>query len=328
MGKRVLLTGATGFIGSHLAEKLVKCDFDVLCVVRKTSDISHLKTLKLTIKEGNLSDANSIKKVLDGVDIIIHNAGITKAKKIEEYFRVNFDCTKNLLESAREILPDLERFIYIGSQAGVGPSPSEKPIDETFPPKPITPYGMSKLEGEKITMEYSKAFPVTVIRPTAVFGPREKDIYFYFKVINKRLMPFLGSFDPLISLVYVKDLVESIVLSATHPDAVNQIFFVSDNRQYKWSSVAEKIASALKRRCLRFRIPFLILKGAAYISEFTAFLQNKPALLNRYKIRELCNPYWVCSSEKITNLLGFKSQWDIDRAIIETAEWYKENKWL
>lgn len=328
MSLKILLTGATGFIGSHIAEGLVREGYDVVCLARRTSDLSYIKDLKTEIRLGSLGDVDSIKEVIKDVDIIIHNAGLTKALNKEDYFKVNCLCTKNLLDAAKATLPNLKRFIYVGSQAAAGPSPTNQPIDETYPPLPVSPYGASKLEGEKITLEFGKYFPITVLRPSAVFGPREKDILFYFQTINKGLMPFLGNFNPLISLIYVKDFVQAVKLSIVNDNAVNQIFFVSDNNPYLWSTVAEKIAGILNKRCLKIRVPMGILKIISFGSEFGSYILKKPPLLNRHKIAELSQRYWLCSSKKIQDLLGFKPEFDIDSALKETAEWYKKNKWI
>lgn len=328
MTSKILLTGSTGFIGSHIAETLVEEGYDLICLVRKTSDLSYLKDLKITIKYGSLNNVISINDVIKDIDIVIHNAGLTKALKTNDYFKTNVESTKNLLESIKQVNPNLKQFIYIGSHAAAGPNSSEDPIDESYLPNPISPYGESKLQGEKTALEYTKYFPVTVLRPTAVFGPREKDIYFYFQTINKGLMPFLGNFDPKISLIYVKDLVNAICLSILNQKAYNQVFFVSDNKAYKWSDVANNIQQVLGKKCLKFRIPFWILHFVAFFSEMSSVILKKPPLLNKYKMKELSQRYWICSSDKIMKELGYKPKWDLNSALQETAQWYKKNGWL
>lgn len=328
MGKRVLLTGATGFIGSHIVEKLVLGGYEVLCAVRQSSDISFLKKFKLDIKYADLSDVESIKAILASEDIIIHNAGLTKSLSNTEYYKVNVEITKNVLEAAKAKLPKLERFVYIGSQAAAGPNPSAQAIDEISPPVPITPYGKSKLEAEGIVMQYSRFFPITILRPSAVFGPKDKDILFYFKSISFGFMPFLGKHDPLVSLIYVEDLARAIVLAADHPKAANQIFFISDGKFYRWSVVADTIAQILKKKCLRIRIPIPALNIIGALYEFQSKVFKTKPLLNRYKIDELSQKYWVCSSNKIFETLGFKPAYSLEEALSETAKWYKKNRWI
>ncbi|HZV12723.1 MAG TPA: NAD-dependent epimerase/dehydratase family protein, partial [Candidatus Kapabacteria bacterium] len=168
---KALVTGTTGFIGSHLAEQLLSKGYDVRCLVRKTANLRWLENKPFELVYGGLSDMASLVAAVKDVDCIYHVAGLTAAKSREEFLRGNRDATRNLLEAAGENGNALKRFIYVSSQAAVGPSPTAKPIDETFPYHPITAYGESKKAAEEEVQKFSSVFPITIVRPPAVYGP-------------------------------------------------------------------------------------------------------------------------------------------------------------
>ncbi|MCJ7578895.1 MAG: NAD(P)-dependent oxidoreductase, partial [candidate division Zixibacteria bacterium] len=215
---KALVTGANGFVGSHLVEKLLSIGYQVTCLVRKTSNLRWLSGLKVEYVYADISERESLsreagsfgKNVLKDVDFIFHVAGLTKAKTEEEYSKANYEGTKNLLEACVKDNPQIKRFVYISSQAAVGPGKDDRPLDETAPCNPITDYGKSKLEGEKIVLEYSSKLPVTVIRPPAVYGPRDSDILSFFKVANKGFKTLFGKGESYLSLCYIEDLVDGI----------------------------------------------------------------------------------------------------------------------
>ncbi len=188
----VLITGATGFIGSHLAEELHRKGYKLRCLVRKTSNLRWLKHLPIEYIYGDLFDAEMLRRSVEGVDYVYHVAGVTKAKNREEYFRGNHLGTRNLLDAVREVKPDLKRFILVSSLAAVGPSLNGQPVDETTHYHPITSYGESKMEAEKECLQLTDSIPVTVVRPPAVYGPRDKDIFAFFDTMNKGLQPMIG----------------------------------------------------------------------------------------------------------------------------------------
>src|ERR1041385_4347690 len=188
----VLITGATGFIGSHLAEELHKKGYKLRCLVRKTSNLVWLEHLPVEYVYGDLFDEEILKKSGKGVDYIYHVAGLTKAKTREEYFRGNHLATKNLFHAAREAKSNLKRFVLVSSLAAVGPSLNGSPVDERTAYHPITAYGESKMEAEKECLNAAHSVPMTIARPPAVYGPRDKDVFEFFNTMNKGLQPMIG----------------------------------------------------------------------------------------------------------------------------------------
>ena len=184
MKTKVLITGANGFIGSHLVEYLSRHDYEISCLIRKTSNLQWLEKSSVEFITGEITDKTSLVHAVTEKDYIFHLASLTKAISPVDYYRVNTEGAKNLLQACAMHNPALKRFVLVSSQAAAGPSPSEKAIDETFPPHPITDYGKSKWEAEKIAREYMEKIPITIIRPPAVYGPRDRDVYVQFKMVK------------------------------------------------------------------------------------------------------------------------------------------------
>src|SRR5512143_719814 len=186
---KALLTGASGFIGSHLADALLAHGYSVRVLLRRSSSLEWLEDQRLERVYGDLFDKEALRMAVSDVDYVYHLAGLTKAKKREEYFRANHLGTKNLLEAVQEKAPRLQRFVHVSSQAAVGPSPTVAPIDETAPAKPITSYGQSKWAAEQECRQFSRHLPVTIVRPPAVFGPRDRDILEFFRSASRGILP-------------------------------------------------------------------------------------------------------------------------------------------
>lgn len=326
--KKVLVTGANGFIGSHLTEALLKKGYKVKCLVRKTSDLRWLSDLDVELFFGSLFDKSFLEEVVSEVDFIFHVAALTKAKSRKEFHMVNYEGTKNLIETCYEKNPHIKRFVYISTQSVVGPSKNFRLVDEKSPFNPISEYGKSKLLAEMEVLKYKGKLPITIIRPPAVYGPRDKDIYLFFKFINKGLKPLFGKKESYISLIYVKDLVEGIILSAESEKGVGQIYFLADDRPYSLRETEKVIQDALKVKAIYLRIPVFIFMIVAFFSELIGKIKGKTAVLNSEKVKELCQKYWLCSSSKAKDELGFSPKYTFEKGVKETVEWYKSNGWL
>lgn len=328
MRPKALVTGGNGFVGSHLVEHLLNRGYDVTCLVRKTSDLSFLTGLELEYRYGDVTDIASLREALKGVDFVFHLAGLTKAKTREEYFRANALGTENLLSACFEVNPRIKKFVYVSSQAAVGPCEDFKPLDEDAECHPITDYGRSKLEGEKKILAFKDRIPVTIIRPPAVYGPRDKDILFFYRMVNKGVIPLFGFGESYISLIYVKDLARGIVLAAENPDSSGKTYFLADEKFYSWSEAGETIKKVLGVKAFKLRIPKFLLFTFAAFSEMIARLKAESALVNLQKARELSRKYWLCDVSKAKDEFGFSTEYDLERGAEETVKWYKEKGWI
>lgn len=324
---RVLITGATGFIGSHLAEKLHQKGYTLRCLVRKTSNLTALSGVPVEYIYGDLFTEAVLKDAVKDVEYIYHVAGITKARTKEEYFRGNELATKNLLEAVQAVQPRLKRFVHVSSQAAVGPSVNGS-IDETTPYHPITTYGISKMEAERDCRRVMDKIPITIVRPPAVYGPRDKDIYQFFNTMSKGLQPMIGFNRKDVSLIYVKDLVEGIVLAGESEKSVGQVYFISSEKFYDWREVGDITAAILGKKVVRIPIPELLVFFVAAISELYSTISKKAVLINWEKAKDIVQDSWTCWIDKAKRDLGFKEAYTLESGITETVRWYRENGWL
>lgn len=325
---RVLITGATGFIGSHLAEQLFHKGYRIRCLVRKTSNLQWLKHLPVEYIYGDLFTEDILVEALTDVDYCYHLAGLTKAKTREEYFRANHTATRRLLEAALNTGASIRRFIHISSQAAVGPSTGEKPVDETTPFHPITTYGRSKMEAEKECLRVMDRLPVTIVRPPAVYGPRDRDVFEFFNTMNKGLHPLIGFGKKEVSLIHVSDLVDGIILAGESEQAVGQTYFISSERYYSWLEVGEVTAGVMGKKSARVRIPEWVVYCIAAVAQAGAVFSTKPALINFEKARDIVQDAWTCDIAKAKRELGFTEKMTLEDGIRQTVRWYRDQGWL
>jgi nucleoside-diphosphate-sugar epimerase len=325
---KALVTGGTGFIGSHLTEALVRKGVQVRCLVRKASDMKWLKGLPVETIYGDLNDRSALEKAVLGVDRVFHLAGVTAAIHKENYFEVNGSGTKHLIQACLEHNPHLQKFILMSSQAAGGPSRNGGNQRETDPSEPVSFYGRSKGDAEDCVIAHAHELPVLILRPSAVYGPRNKDIFPLFKCLSGRINPCPMGSDQHLSLCYVKDIVDGILLAAETRTRSGDIFFLSDGHDYRMDEIGELVARALGIRTFRIRIPQPILLGAAVFSEYLSKLFRRPLVLTRDKALEMIQKNWVCDITKAKAILGFDPKVSLSEGAELTFAWYKKEKWL
>jgi dihydroflavonol-4-reductase len=323
-----LVTGATGFIGSHLVDLLLKQKYAVRVLLRKTSDTVWLQGLPIDYVYGDLFDKDALRQAVAGADYVFHSAGVTKAKTAEEYFRGNTEGVKNMLDAVSQHNPGLKRFVQISSQTATGPSPGITPVAEDTAPHPITTYGHSKLKGEQACAERRGTIPITIVRPPAVYGPRDKDIYEFFKTMSKGLQPMVGLKEKFVSLIHVGDLVRGFVMAAESEKALGQTYFISSSHVYGWKEVGEVTRRVLGRSAVRIKIPEVGVFTIAAFSEFFGLFSRKPVLINFEKARDMVQDYWTCDSSKAQRDFGYVQAIPLEEGIRNTVEWYRSKGWL
>ena len=290
---KALVTGGTGFIGSHLTEALVRKGVQVRCLLRKTSDLKWLKGLPLEFVHGDCKDKASLEKAVRGVDWVFHLAGVTKAVEEETYFEVNGLGTENLVHACLENNPRLQKFIYISSQAAAGPSRNGCNKKESDPCEPVSFYGRSKRVGEESVLAHAHELPVLILRPSAVYGPRDKDIFAFFKCLSRRIKPCPTGPDHHLSLCYVQDIVQGILLTVETQTKSGEIFFLSDGYDYRMEEIGDIVAQAMGVTAFRIRVPKRMILSIACLSEVLSKLFRKPSLLNKDKAEEMIQKNWV-----------------------------------
>lgn len=329
MKEKVLITGASGFVGYHLIEAALERGLEVYASVRSSSKIEHLKDLPIHFTYTNLSDENALQKEFEEkqYDYIVHAAGATKARNEVEYNYANAEITQKLGAAAIQAKLPLKKFVFISSLAALGPSFNSEPIDEEkHKPQPVTLYGKSKLLAEQY-LEAMTSLPAIVLRPTAVYGPRERDIFIVLKMIAGGFEPYIGKTDQQLSFVYVKDLAR-ITVEALLSGVKGKAYNVSDGQSYNRYALADFTKTLLEKRTLKFHIPKGIVHVMALLQEFMGRITGVAPALNRNKLAELTAPNWACSIDSIRQDLLYTPQYDLRKGLAETLKWYNDNNWL
>jgi dihydroflavonol-4-reductase len=325
----ISVTGGTGFIGSHLIDRLLEQGHEVRALVRRSSNLRWLDGKPLTLVEGDVRDASSLQALLTDVDVVYHIAGVVKARDRAGYFDGNVKATENMLEATHRFAPGLRRFLYVSSQTAAGPSSSlDRPVQEDDTPGPITTYGESKWAAEQLVHQWRDRLPWTIVRPPAVYGPRDTEIYIYFQAISRGLNSIIGFDDKRLSLVHSHDLVRGIMLAAEAECSVGETYFIASEEFYSWPQVGRITASALNKRFITLRLPHALVYSVAAVAQSVAAMQRKPATLNLEKARDITQLYWTCDISKAIRELGYRQEMPIEKGIVNTVEWYREQKWL
>lgn len=323
---KVLITGASGFIGSHLMDRFLEDNLRVRCLVRSTSSLRFIPTERVELVEGSLSDIDSLRRAADGVDLIVHAAGLTMACREEDYFAVNRTGTSNLLRAAAESSPDLKGFVYLSSLAAGGPSRDGRPLTEDVRPLPVSCYGRSKLAGEEEAKKFSDVFPVVVLRLGAVYGPREKEILEMIRQIRRGWGFHPGRKDIHLSMVYVTDMVQAVALALDNARPGWRLYYVSDGEVHQSGRIMSMIAEMVGKKPVRFRLPLGIVRGV-----FLSIARFRPEARCAFyldKISEMRHKYWLCDINKARQELGFQPRVSLRQGLQATISWYRRQGWL
>lgn len=326
----VLLTGGTGFLGSHVAEQLSRAGRKVRALVRKSSNTKFLSTLEhVELVEGAVDDRDSLIRAAENASAIVHVAGLVKARNADEFFRVNTEGTKNALEAARRAGSGLRRFVLVSSLAAAGPSDAEgRPVPHDCEPRPVTHYGKSKLAAERATLDAKHELPVVILRPPAIYGPRDREILAFFKALKLGVLPYMGSTNNKLSMIYGADCAAACVRAIDADVPSGSTFFVDDGEVYTFADLITHAERALgKRAWLRFPIPRPVIKTAAMASELYGRATNRAVMLTRDKCNELFDQ-WVCDSSQARSSLDWQPKTSFADGAKLTVEWYRDAGWL
>ena len=322
-----LVTGGQGFIGSHLCGQLLAAGHQVRVLARPDSDPGNLAGLELTRVHGELTGASDLREAVTGVDWVFHLAGALKGFGPEDLMRVNRDGTRKLVEACLRHNPGLQRFLLVSSLAVLGPSPGgAAALTETATPQPLTWYGRSKLEAE--TLVLASAQPSVILRPPVVFGPRDRDVYGYFRLANLGLLPIPGQADRHYSLIFAPDLAAGILRAAQTPTASGEIFHLTGPEVVTWLELGRAIATALGRSGRVLHLPEGLVRAAGHAADWAARAGGRPQIFSSPTVIEMLAPAWVASPEKARRLLDWNTPTPLAEALALTARWYRDHGWL
>lgn len=325
---KALVTGATGFVGSHIVEHLVSEGVEAVCLVRPTSDTAFLRTLPVEITVGRLDDREDVLRAAAGADYIFHVAGLTKARSLDEYLAANVAATEAFVDAVLRLRQPPSRFVYISSLAAAGPNPGRAPLDETAEPRPHDNYGLSKLRGEQAVLRRASELPVTVIRPPAVYGPRDTNMLPLFRACQRwGIAPLLGGGENEMTLAEVTDLARGVWMAASSPAAVGRVYFIASSTG-TLAQLADAMAFALGRPLRKLSVPAFVARLIGELGELTWTLTGRPQIISRRKVRDALQPRWTCTWARAARDFGYEPRFDLPTGLRRTAGWYARQGWI
>ena len=332
MKAKILITGASGFIGSFIVEEALRRGFDTWAAVRKSSSKAFLQDERINFIELNLSSEQQLKEQLKDMqfDYVVHAAGVTKCLHQEDFRRINTEGTKNLVRAILALQMPIKRFVYISSLSIMGAIREEQPyteILESDTPQPNTAYGRSKLEAEQ-WLDTNSQFPYVILRPTGVYGPRERDYFMMFKSIKQHVDFAVGYQQQDITFVYVADVVQAVFL-AMEKGRTGRRYFLSDGEVYQSSTFSDLIHKELGNPWwIRITAPLWVLRLVSWCGEYVGRLTGKVTALNKDKYNIMRQRNWRCDITPAREELGYAPQVKLPEGVKRSAAWYQENGWL
>jgi nucleoside-diphosphate-sugar epimerase len=326
---RVLLTGANGFIGSHILDRLLEQGCDVAVLLRKTSDTRFIKAVvpRVDVRYGSVESPESLADAVRGAETVIHCAGKTKALRKAEYYAVNAEGTRNVVAACNASAGSVRHLIHISSLSVSGPGTVESPAREDAPPRPVSVYGKSKALGEEYVRRESRV-PYTVLRPAAVYGPRDSDLFLAFKAARAGILPLVGGGRQYVSFVYAADVAAAALKAMDRTAPGGEAYHVAHPAPWRQKDFLAKIAEVMGAKALPVFIPRLLLYPACLAHGLWSRVTSRPSILSLQKVAELTAPGWVCSTERAATALGFVARTPLDEGIKLTFDWYRANGWL
>lgn len=324
---KILLTGATGFLGSHLVEKLTSQGHEIKATIRASSQTDFLNQYDVELFQASLFDSFSLKDAVSNSDVIIHAAGGGKVSSPDDYFSMNVNTTACLLESIKKYNPAIKRFVHVSSLSAHGPSQNGKKQNESMKPHPVSLYGKSKQIAEQLVNRYQHLFPTTIIRPPAIYGPRDTRLLALFKAINRGILPIIGQGGKT-SIISGMDCASAIEDIVSGDKGTGNVYFVEDGNVLTFEQIGKTIARALNKTYIKINIPISLFYSIGICNEIYSSISNQAVPLTRDKVLDLQQSNWICSSQLLQDTLGWKAKFAFEEGIHLTAQGYKDLKWL
>jgi len=324
MFPKALVTGATGFIGSHLVEALVKKNWQVTCLVRPTSKIHFLQKLSIPIVVSQEKELKGLEKAVEGQDYVFHLAGRIRSTSRKTYDLANYQLTRNLVKACILKNPTLKRFVYVSSISAAGPSLPDSFSDENQPCAPTSEYGRSKLKGEEAVQEAWHLIPATIIRPPNVYGPRQQETELLIKIISKRIVPLLKKRRETTSLIYVKDLVDGLIQAAQTSQTRNQIYYLTDGKSYSWRNIILFLKKYILGNFFFFPLPENFIIFSAWLTDILKTAGLIKSFFGRKAWQAMIKTPWLFSSSKAEKDFDFRAKHSLESGLKETADYYSQ----
>ncbi len=324
---RVLVTGASGFIGSHLVDALLELGCEVHVQIRETSNRRWLSSPEIQFHNADLSDPGPLENTIASMDYIFHCAGVTKAKTRSGYFSVNAEYCEPFYQLCLDTGKNLKSIVHLSSLAAVGPCLPGEEVNEKTPCNPLTLYGKSKLAGEEVARHFASKIPILILRPPVVYGPREENFYSFIKLLNNGWALQVGRTERKLSLIYVSDMVNAMLKGMT-PDLSGGCYFTTDGEEYSWGQVYQTAEKLLGIQSRTLRLPESLFHLGAVLSEGFSWFAGTVPLLDKQRVKEIRQSAWTASTKKFMEDYGYQPQYDLHSGLKQTLEWYKSNQWL
>ncbi len=321
----ILVTGATGFVGRNLVASLLNDGFKVKVLLRPGSNAFPIRDLDVEKIMANPYNIDTLESAVRDVDYIVHCAGVTKGFNYDQYYQGNVLYTQNLLEAVKKYSKNFKKFIFLSSQAASGPSQVEIAKKETDSSEPISWYGNSKLHGEKKTVE--SGIPYIILRPSSIYGPGDREFFSAFKMAKNRVQAIVGNGKNLVNLLFIDDLIQAIAKSIKSKQ-INKIYFVTGKGIYSWKDVQRLIKEAVGKKTFMIRVPKILTRFIGRFNSILGKLIGRAFLLNKDKVREMLQKYWLCDISSIKKEIGYEPKYLPEVGFKITYEWYIKEGWL
>jgi len=324
----VAVTGASGFVGSHLVDRLLAGGARVRCLVRASSRLRWHDPARVDVARVDFEDEGSLSAAVDGCATLFHVAGATRAGSADAYLHANEDITRRLVRACRRSGAAGERFVLVSSLAAAGPSAPGRPRTEDDPPAPVSPYGRSKLAAEAALCE-EDALSWTVVRPPAVYGPRDEDFLKLIRMARAGWVVRVGGPPQPISVIHVLDLVEAIVRAARESAAAGRVYFAAHARVTDFDEIARIAARSLGRERVRWvAVPRALVGTVGRLTGVANALAGRANPLPADRLRDVLAPAWCCSPSRIEAEVGWTARVDLEEGLADTVAWYRAEGWL
>jgi nucleoside-diphosphate-sugar epimerase len=331
-----IVSGATGFIGTHLVDRLVESGQEVRCLVRRAPADPNARA-RYEPTDFSLASLGVDDSVFQNVDTIYHLAGATRAISESAFHEANVSVTERVLDRAIAAGARNARFVYVSSQAAAGPSrravrrstTADEPLTESDAPAPIEPYGRSKLAAERAVLARGDKIPVTIVRPVAVYGPRDRDFLSIFRMTRRGIAVYPGIRDAVVTTIYVDDLVRGMISAAASPRTVGNTYFIGSEEFATWRAIYSLIARTEGKSKLReIDVPLWLVRSGGVVGDLLGVLSRRPPLLSSSKAALAAPRSWLCSSARAKQDFGFVASTRLQDGLRATYDWYVNHHWL